>query len=218
MDDIAKKGEKPLCFAFRDYSKDDFAKLYSDSKGFETEESRLNIESDMTLLAIIGLSDPLREGVVEAIDKLYKAKCNTRLLSGDHKYSVHKTAVDIGLAEDGDETGLISGAELRNKLEELLVETRNGEEGGFTYEFKSPDAEKHFRNKIKNDVQFLYRATPTIKHMFVAAMKKSGVSCALTGESITDALALSEASVGFAMGNDGCSVTKDHADIIITND
>ena len=48
--------------------------------------------------------------------------------------------------------------------------------------------------------------------------KKSGSSCAVTGEGINDALALSEASVGYAMGQDGCSVAKDHADIIIMND
>ena len=64
----------------------------------------------------------------------------------------------------------------------------------------------------------MYRATPEDKHMFVAAMKRSGSSCALTGEGINDALALSEASVGFAMGQDGCSVAKDHADIIILDD
>ena len=87
-----------------------------------------------------------------------------------------------------------------------------------TYEFKSKDAEKHFKNHIKKNVQVLYRASPTDKHMFTAAMKRSGSSCALTGEGINDARALSEASVGFAMGEDGCSVAKDHADIIILND
>ena len=91
-------------------------------------------------------------------------------------------------------------------------------EGGMTYEFKSKDAEKHFKNHIKKNVQVLYRASPTDKHMFTAAMKRSGSSCALTGEGINDARALSEASVGFAMGEDGCSVAKDHADIIILND
>ena len=91
-------------------------------------------------------------------------------------------------------------------------------EGGYTYEFKGRDAEKHFKMNIKKKVQVLYRATPSDKHMFVAAMKKSGSSCAVTGEGINDALALSEASVGYAMGQDGCSVAKDHADIIIMND
>ena len=91
-------------------------------------------------------------------------------------------------------------------------------EGGYTYEFKGKDAEKHFKMNIKKRTQVLYRATPSDKHMFVAAMKKSGSSCALTGEGINDALSLSEASVGFAMGQDGCSVAKDHSDIIILND
>jgi len=91
-------------------------------------------------------------------------------------------------------------------------------EGGYTWEFKSKDAERHFKMNIKKRTQVLYRATPTDKHMFTAAMKRSGSSCALTGEGINDALALSEASVGFAMGQDGCSVAKDHADIIILND
>jgi P-type E1-E2 ATPase len=54
--------------------------------------------------------------------------------------------------------------------------------------------------------------------MFAAALKESGSMCALTGEGINDALALSEANVGFAMGMDGCAVAKDHADIIILDD
>ena len=97
-------------------------------------------------------------------------------------------------------------------------------EGGYTWEFKGRDEQerdqrkKHFKSAIKQRTQVVYRATPQDKHMFVAAMKRSGSSCALTGEGINDALALSEASVGFAMGQDGCSVAKDHADIIILND
>ena len=215
---IAKKGQKPVTFAYRDFSNDEFTQLYNNSNKFETEQSRQQIESQLTLVATIGLIDPLRDGVVESINKLYESRTNTRILSGDHKESALRTAIDIGIAEENDESGVMSGQELRGKLSELLVETRNGEEGGFTYEFRSKDAEKHFKNQIKNDVQVLYRATPSDKHMFVAAMKRSGSSCAVTGEGINDALSLSEASVGFAMGMDGCSVAKDHADIIITND
>ena len=93
----------------------------------------------MTLVATIGLIDPLREGVIEAINNLYESGTNTRIISGDHKESALKTARDIGIAEEGSEEGVISGAELRAQLGELLVETKNGEEGGFTYEFKSKD-------------------------------------------------------------------------------
>ena len=58
-------------------------------------------------------------------------------------------------------------------------------EGGYTYEFKGKDAEKHFKMNIKKRTQVLYRATPSDKHMFVAAMKKSGSSCAVTGAPVS---------------------------------
>jgi len=54
--------------------------------------------------------------------------------------------------------------------------------------------------------------------MFVAALRNSNSTVAVTGEGLSDARALSEASVGFTMGEDGCSAAKDHADIILTDD
>ena len=52
-------------------------------------------------------------GVVESINNLYEAGTNTRILSGDHKETALKVAREIGIAEEGDEAGVISGAELR---------------------------------------------------------------------------------------------------------
>ena len=218
-ENIAKLGQKPLTIAYRDFNQDEFQQLYIASNQFETEESRQVIESQLTLVATIGLIDNLRDGVEQAIESLYESGTNTRILSGDHKESALKIArqINIGVAAEGDE-GCISGAELRAQLAELLEKKENKVEGGYTWEFKTKDAMKEFKNRIKNNTQVLYRATPSDKHMFVAAMKGSGSCCALTGEGINDALSLSEASVGFAMGQDGCSVAKDHADIIITDD
>lgn len=54
--------------------------------------------------------------------------------------------------------------------------------------------------------------------MFVSAMKKSGGFCAVTGEGNSDANALSEANVGFCMGQSGCAIAKDNSDIIILDD
>jgi len=64
----------------------------------------------------------------------------------------------------------------------------------------------------------VYRATPDLKHMFVAALRQSKSTVGVTGEGLGDARALSEANVGFTMGEDGCSAAKDHADIILTKD
>jgi len=54
--------------------------------------------------------------------------------------------------------------------------------------------------------------------MFVEAMRQSGSFCAYTGDSISDAMAISKANVGISMGKSGCAVTKDQADIIILDD
>ena len=65
---------------------------------------------------------------------------------------------------------------------------------------------------------FVYRATPELKHMFTAALRNSSACVGVTGEGLSDSRALSEANVGFTMGEDGCAAAKDHADIILTDD
>jgi len=180
-------------------------------------ESREIIERDLTLVATIGLIDPLREGVIKSINDLYLAGTNTRILSGDHKEAALHAARILAIVEEEGEDGVMSGAELREKLTPLL-EIKKMQDGSTKYVFKSKEDEKDFKNNIKKKVQVLYRATPKDKHMFTAALKTSNTSCAVTGEGINDALALSEASVGFTMGQDGCSVAKEHADIIIKDD
>jgi P-type E1-E2 ATPase len=74
----------------------------------------------LTLVATLGLIDPLRDGCLEAINTLYDAGTNTRILSGDHKESVLKTARDIGIADNNNEEGVMSGEEIRAALTELL--------------------------------------------------------------------------------------------------
>jgi Ca2+-transporting ATPase len=86
-----------------------------------------------------------------------------------------------------------------------------------TYIFKDQNSKKVFQNTLKKETQVMYRASPDDKHLFAAAMKQSGTICAVTGEGINDAMALSEVDVGFCMGS-GNQATKDHASIIILDD
>jgi magnesium-transporting ATPase (P-type) len=139
-DGIAKLGQKPISFAYRDFNQDEFENLYNTHQKFETEESRFHIESQLTLVATLGLIDPLREGCVDAINRLYDANTNTRILSGDHKESVLKTAREIGIADNNNEEGVMSGEEIRSELSSLLIKTEDEVEGGYTYKFKSEDA------------------------------------------------------------------------------
>ena len=91
-------------------------------------------------------------------------------------------------------------------------------EGGYTYEFNNPDSVTYFRNVLRKKIKVVYRASSDDKHMFVAALEKAGVNCAVTGEATNDAGALKEASVGFSMGVGGCAVARENSDIIILND
>ena len=129
------------------------------------------------------------------------------------------TARQLGLYDRDEE--VVAGAKLRTDLEDLMkkvASTDPDHEGGYTYEFNNDASANHFKQEIFPKTKVVYRATSDDKHMFVAAMEKSGVHCAVTGEAPNDAEALREASVGFAMGVGGTAVAKDNSDIIILND
>lgn len=100
-----------------------------------------------------------------------------------------------------------------------MKESEDKEEGrGKSWVFKDRSCRKRFNESIKAQVVLVYRATPLVKHMFTCALRQSGSTIGVTGEGLSDSRALSEASVGFTMGMDGCAAAKDHADIILTDD
>ena len=84
-------GLKAITFAYRDFNRDEFEQMKIEMQNFESEESRKHIENSLTLVASLGLSDPLREGIEEAIEQLSEGKTNVRIVSGDHKSSVMVT-------------------------------------------------------------------------------------------------------------------------------
>jgi len=187
---------------------------------FEDESNRSLLESGLTYVATLGLSDPLRENVEESIEKLNNTKTNVRILSGDHKLAVMSTALALGMKEDmHDEEDVMEGSVLLELLKQNMELQEDTEEGrGATWVFKNSEAKSWFKKQIKKRVCFVYRANPELKHVFVAALRNSDSIVGVTGEGLGDARALSEASVGFAMGKDGCDAAKDHCDIIMMDD
>ena len=209
---------KPITYAYKDMPVYEFEELKHGHSNFEEEDSRYILESNLILAASFWLADPIRPEVTEVVVSLHNAKINTRILSGDHKQTVLSAAHKIGIIDSVDFANAMSGEEFRAIMTPLLKQTMTGENGCMSYEFVTEEAKKQFRNEIKKKFMLLYRANPSDKHMFAAAMKKSGTCCAVTGDGINDALALTEANVGFSMGKSGCAVAKDHADIIILDD
>jgi len=117
-----------------------------------------------------------------------------------------------------DDSCIMSSDELLEKLEPLMDEINDEDEGrGKTFDFKNAECRRRFKS-LKKQVRLVYRASPLLKHMLVCAFRMSGSTIGVTGEGLSDARALSEASVGFTMGQDGCSAAKDHADVILMDD
>ena len=78
-------GLKAITIAYRDFTKDEFVAMKGQYNNFEDEQSRQYIESNLCMIASLGLSDPLREDIVESIMDLSEGKTNVRIVSGDHK-------------------------------------------------------------------------------------------------------------------------------------
>ena len=149
------------------------------------------IEKDLIFVATVGLSDELKEEVWDVIDGLQDVSTNLRIVSGDHKASAFKTARELGITQR--EEDVVEGAKLRSDLLQIMKKVPSkdtDQEGRYTYEFNNPDSTTYFRNVLRKKVKVVYRASSDDKHMFVAALEKAGVNCAVTGEATNDAGAL----------------------------
>ena len=87
--------------------------MKNELQNFETEESREKIENDLTMIASLGISDPLREDIVDSILALSEGKTNVRIVSGDHKQSVLAVAYKLSFVEQiSDDSCIMKSSEL----------------------------------------------------------------------------------------------------------
>jgi len=143
---IATLGEKPILYATKEMDAELFEEMKRNNDNFETEQSRLVLEQGLTLVACFGLSDKLREDVIEVINDLHDANTNTRILSGDHRDAVFHCARELGVPIDN----AISGEEFREQIAHLLRPCRDERDGGSaSYEFVDDSAIKTFKTMIK---------------------------------------------------------------------
>jgi Ca2+-transporting ATPase len=150
----------------------------------------LAFSKNRKFLGIIGLLDPPRKGVKEAIRKCRTAGIRTVMLTGDHKNTAVAIAKEIGLLQG---KKAITGAEL------------------------DAISDKELAEKI-NDYAVYARISPEHKLRLVKAYKQKGYITAMTGDGANDAPAIKEADIGVAMGITGTDVTKETADIVLMDD
>lgn len=148
-------------------------------------------EDKMVFVGLVGMIDPPKKGVKEAIKTLKEAHIDTIMITGDNIITAFAIAKNLEIATSPNEC--ISGQEL-DKL-----------------------SEKQMKEIVKNKKVFA-RVSPTHKVKIVKAFKDDGYLVAMTGDGVNDAPSLKSADVGVAMGKRGTDVAKNAADMILLDD
>ena len=150
-----------------------------------------NIEQNLIYVGLIGMMDPPREGVKEAVTTCRRAGIKTVMITGDHIATAKAIAKDLGILKPQDLA--ITGEEL-DKIPEAILK----------------------RDIMKYSV--FARVTPEHKVKIVKAFQSTGAVVAMTGDGVNDAPALKNADIGIAMGKNGTDVAKNAADMVLADD
>ena len=164
---------------------------YKELDHMPSKEEVQNIEKDLIFIGIVGMIDPARVEAKEAVNKCKTAGIKVIMITGDHAITASAIAKDLGILKDEDE--VITGAHLEKMSNEELI-----------------------KNVRKYSVYA--RVSPEHKVRIVKAWQANGEVVAMTGDGVNDAPALKTADIGCAMGMVGTDVSKEAADLILTDD
>lgn len=147
--------------------------------------------SDLRFLGFVGMIDPLRPEVKQAICECKAAGVNVSMITGDHRSTALSIAKQLGLAtEDGQ---VMTGEELLNTTPEQL-------------------------EQIVGKIRVFARVAPHQKLDIVEAARRAGHFVAVTGDGVNDAPALRASNIGVAMGKSGTDIAREAAELVISDD
>ncbi|KAJ0985137.1 hypothetical protein J5N97_003493 [Dioscorea zingiberensis] len=189
IETMAARSLRCVAFAYRQY----------DPADIPSEELRENWdlpENELILLGIVGIKDPCRPGVKDAVQLCTKAGVKVRMVTGDNLQTAKAIAMECGILDSNtsiNESTIIEGKAFRALSEKL-------------------------REEIAEQISVMARSSPNDKLLLVQALRKRGHVVAVTGDGTNDAPALHEADIGLSMGIQGTEVAKESSDIIILDD
>lgn len=154
-------------------------------------QPREEVESKLTFLGFVGISDPARKEISPAVAKARRAGITTIMITGDNELTATAIGREVGLLQKGDE--VLTGSQFASL------------------------SDRDAASALKK-TRIIARATPEDKYRIVKLLQGMGHVVAVTGDGVNDALALKQADVGVAMGITGTDVAKEAADMIITDD
>ncbi len=165
---------------------------YKELPESETEFAK-SIEQGFIFVGIIGMIDPPRKEVKDAIALCKSAGIRVVMITGDHKLTATAVAKELGLLGESDGGKVLTGAELEAMTDEQLL------------------------SRVE-DVVIYARVSPEHKMRIVKAWKAKNQIVAMTGDGVNDAPALKMSDIGVAMGITGTEVTKEAADMVLADD
>lgn len=197
IEPMASEGLRTICLAFRDFPAGEPEPEWDNEN---------DIVTGLTCIAVVGIEDPVRHEVPDAIKKCQRAGITVRMVTGDNINTARAIALKCGILHPGEDFLCLEGKEFNRRI-------RN-EKG---------EIEQERIDKIWPKLRVLARSSPTDKHTLVKGIIDSTVSeqrqvVAVTGDGTNDGPALKKADVGFAMGIAGTDVAKEASDIILTDD
>ncbi len=182
----AGEGLRTVGVAFKDT-----ASLYEQPDGRPYPNAEADPEEHLVFLGLVGIKDPIRKEVPEAVRLCQRAGLVIRMVTGDNILTASKIARECNILTEG---GLaLEGPVFRAMSEEEKI-------------------------VILPRMQVLARSSPTDKFVLVSLLKKLGEVVAVTGDGTNDAPAMKEADVGFAMGISGTQIALNASDIVLLDD
>ncbi|KAL8722536.1 MAG: hypothetical protein Q9225_001004 [Loekoesia sp. 1 TL-2023] len=190
IEEYASRSLRTIGFLYKDYEQ-------WPPKGAPTQEDDHNLAvfdkifKDMVFLGIVGIQDPLRVGVAEAVQSCQNAGVYVRMVTGDNLLTAKAIAEECGIFKPG---GIV---------------------------MEGPEFRKLSKTQMDQTIprlQVLARSSPDDKRILVKRLKELGETVAVTGDGTNDAPALKTADVGFSMGIAGTEVAKEASAIILMDD
>ncbi|XP_029665734.1 plasma membrane calcium-transporting ATPase 2 isoform X4 [Formica exsecta] len=206
IEPMACNGLRTISIAYRDFvpGKAEINQVHIDNEPNWDDED--NLVNNLTCLCIVGIEDPVRSEVPDAIRKCQKAGITVRMVTGDNINTARSIALKCGIFKPNEDFLILEGKEFNRRIRDSQGEVQ-----------------QHLLDKVWPKLRVLARSSPTDKYTLVKGIidSKSSESrevVAVTGDGTNDGPALKKADVGFAMGIAGTDVAKEASDIILTDD
>ena len=162
-----------------------------DNKELEEFKSNIHAKPSMVFIGLVGMIDPPRPEAKTAVQLCERAGIKVVMVTGDHRLTAQAIASELGILKPG--LKVLTGAELDQMSDSEL-------------------------DVVAEEVAVFARVSPIHKHRIVQSLRRKGHVVAMTGDGVNDAPALKTADVGVAMGITGTDVTKETADMVLTDD